>query len=205
MPDTVLVTGYAGGLGSGVVEVLERAGWAVAGLDRGDADLLDADDAQRAIGAIEGLAAAVHLVGGFASGPRVHETDPGEFARMLDLNVTTAFNVARAAVPALLERGGGSFVAVSAQAVQRPFAGAAGYLTAKAAVLSFVRALDADYGKQGIRANAIVPSVIDTPANREAMPSADRSGWSSPAQVGEVVRFLISSEAQTVRGAALPV
>src|SRR3954470_10138713 len=108
MPDTVLVTGFAGGLGGGVVGVLEEAGWTVAGLDQADADLLDAADAERAIGAIDGLAATVHLVGGFASGPRVHETEPGDFARMLDLNVTTTFNVAHAAVPRLLERGGGS-------------------------------------------------------------------------------------------------
>jgi NAD(P)-dependent dehydrogenase (short-subunit alcohol dehydrogenase family) len=205
MPDTVLVTGYKGGLGGGVVEVLEEAGWTVAGLDQAQADLLDADDAERAIGEIEGLAAAVHLVGGFKSGPKVHETDPGDFDRMLELNVKTTFNVARAAVPPLLERGGGSFVAVSAQAIDRPFPGAAGYLTAKAAVLEFVRALNAEYGKEGLRANAILPSVIDTPANREAMPDSDRSGWSTPRQVGEVISFLLSSEARTVRGAALPV
>src|SRR4051794_313235 len=172
MPDTVLVTGHKGGLGGGVVEVLEEAGWTVAGLDQADADLLDAADAERAIGAIEGLAAVVHLVGGFKSGPKVHETEPEEFSRMLDLNVKTTFNVARAAVPRLLERGGGAFVAVSAQAIDRPFAGAAGYLTAKAGVLEFVRALNADYGKEGLRANAILPSMIDTPANREAMPDS---------------------------------
>lgn len=205
MPDTVLVTGYKGGLGGGVVQVLEEAGWTVAGLDQGEADLLDAADAERAIGEIEGLAAVAHLVGGFASGPKVHETEPDDFARMLDLNVTTTFNVARAAVPRLLERGGGGFIAVSAQAINRPFAGAAGYLSAKAAVLQLVRSLDADYGKDGLRANAILPSMIDTPANREAMPDSDRSGWTSPREIGGVIRFLLSSEALTVRGAALPV
>ena len=205
MPDTVLVTGYRGGLGSGVVEALEGAGWTVAGLDREGADLLDSADAERAVAEIEGLAAVAHLVGGFDSGPKVHESEPADFARMLDLNVTTTYNVARAAVPRLLDRGGGGFVAVSAQAIDRPFAGAAGYLTAKAAVLEFVRALDADYGKEGLRANAIMPSVIDTPANREAMPDSDRSGWTSPRQIGEVVSFLLSSEGQTVRGAGLPV
>jgi len=205
MSDTVLVTGHAGGLGGGVVEVLEEAGWTVAGLDQAEADLLDAADAQRAVGQVEGLAAVVHLVGGFTSGPKVHETEPEDFARMLDLNVKTTFNVARAAVPALLDRGEGSFVAVSAQAAQRPFPGAAGYLSAKAAVLTFVRALDADYGKEGIRANAILPSMIDTPANRAAMPDSDPSGWTSPRRIGEVIRFLISSESSPVRGAAIPV
>lgn len=205
MPDTVVVTGFAGGLGSGVVEVLERAGWTVAGLDQKEADLTDAADTARAIGEVEGLAAAVHLVGGFASGPKVHETEPDDFARMLELNLTTTFNVARAAMPVLVERGGGAFVAVSAQAAQKPFSGAAAYISAKAAVLAFVRALDAEYGDDGVRVNAILPSMIDTPANREAMPDSDRSGWTSPAEIGEVIRFLISSEAQPVRGAGLPV
>ena len=164
MSDTVLVTGYAGGLGGGVVEVLEGAGWTVAGLDQKEADLSDAADAARAIGEIEGLAAAVHLVGGFAMGPKVHETDPDDFARMFELNVTTTFNVARAAIPVLLERGGGSFVAVSAQAaLEARSPGAAAYVSAKSAVLTFVRALDAEYGDDGIRANAILPSMIDTP------------------------------------------
>src|SRR3954454_850881 len=170
MSDTVAVTGYAGGLGSGVVGVLEGAGWTVAGLDQKEADLTDAADAARAFGAIEGLAAVVHLVGGFAMGPRVHETAPEDFARMFELNVTTTFNVARGAMPVLLERGGGAFVAVSAQAAQHPFSGAAGYISAKAAVLAFVRALDAEYGGDGVRVNAILPSMIDTPANRAAMP-----------------------------------
>jgi NAD(P)-dependent dehydrogenase (short-subunit alcohol dehydrogenase family) len=205
MSDTVAVTGYAGGLGSGVVEVLEDAGWTVAGLDQQEVDLTDAADAVRAFEAIEGLAAVVHLVGGFAMGPKVHETEPDDFARMLELNLMTTFNVARAATPVLLERGGGAFVAVSAQAAQRPFSGAAGYISAKAAVLAFVRALDAEYGGDGIRANAILPSMIDTPANREAMADSDRSGWTSPAEIGEVIRFLISSEASAVRGAGLPV
>ncbi len=188
-----------------MVDVLQGAGWTVAGLDQKEADLSDAADAVRAIGAIERLAAAVHLVGGFAMGPKVHETDPAEFARMFQLNVTTTFNVARAAIPLLLERGGGSFVAVSARAAQAPFPGAAGYVSAKSAVLTFVRALDAEYAREGVRANAILPSVIDTPANREAMPDADRSGWTSPTEVGEVIRFLISTEASAVRGAAIPV
>jgi NAD(P)-dependent dehydrogenase (short-subunit alcohol dehydrogenase family) len=205
MSDTVLVTGHAGGLGRGVVDVLEGARWTVAGLDQAEADLSDAADSVRAIGAIEGLAAAVHLVGGFAMGPKVHETDPAEFARMFQLNVMTTFNVARAAIPLLLERGGGSFVAVSAQPALDPYPGAAGYVSAKSAVLTFVRALDAEYGVDGIRANTILPSVIDTPANREAMPDSDRSGWTSPTEVGEVIRFLISSEASAVRGAAVPV
>ena len=80
-------------------------------------------------------------------------------------------------MPRLVERGGGAFVAVSARAALRPFSGAAGYITAKAAVIAFIQALDAEYRKQGVRANAILPSVIDTPANRADQPDADHSNW----------------------------
>ena len=125
---------------------------------------------------------------------------------MLELNLKPAFNLARAAMPRLIERGGGAFVGVSAQAVLRPFPGAAGYVTAKAAVLAFVQALDADYKRDGIRANAILPSVIDTPANREAMPDADYS------QVGRSPRRSRRSSGSSSRasrarrrGAAMPV
>ena len=107
------------------------------------------------------------------------------------LNLTPAFNLARAAMPRLIDRGGGAFVAVSARPALKPFPGASGYVTSKAAVLAFVQALDADYRSKGIRANAILPSVIDTPANRAAEPGAEtsptrtsRSGCSRPRSRG---------------------
>ena len=87
---------------------------------------------------------------------------------MLRLNLVPAFNLARAAMPTMAARGGGAFVCVSARAALRPFPGAGGYMTAKAAVLAFVEALDAEYVGAGVRANAVLPSVIDTPANRES-------------------------------------
>jgi NAD(P)-dependent dehydrogenase (short-subunit alcohol dehydrogenase family) len=124
---------------------------------------------------------------------------------MLELNLKPGFNLARAGMPPMMERGGGAFVGVSAQAVFRPFAGAAGYLAAKAAVLSFIRALDAEYKQHGIRCNAILPNVIDTPANREAMPDADHSKWVQPAAIAKVVRFLVSDESSPTTGAAIPV
>jgi NAD(P)-dependent dehydrogenase (short-subunit alcohol dehydrogenase family) len=170
------------------------------------ADLVDphggADDA---VAAVEDLEAVVDLVGGFFSGPLVHETDWDDFDRMLRLNVAPAFNLACAAMPRMLERGAGSFVAVSARPALRPFAGAAAYVTAKAAVLAFVQALDADYRSKGIRANAILPSVIDTPANREAEPDADHSKWVQPAEIARVVRFLVSGDSGVTSGAAIPV
>ena len=169
------------------------------------ADLLDAAGAAEAVAAVDELEAVVNLVGGFAMGGLVHETEPAGFERMLELNLKPAFNLARAGMPRMMDRGEGAFVGVSAQSVLKPFAGAAGYITAKAAVLAFIRALDADYKPHGIRCNAILPSVIDTPANREAMPDADHSKWVQPAAIAKVVRFLVSSDSSPTTGAAIPV
>jgi NAD(P)-dependent dehydrogenase (short-subunit alcohol dehydrogenase family) len=155
--------------------------------------------------AVDGLEAVVNLVGGFAMGGRVHETDPADFDRMMRLNVTPAFMLARAAMPRLLERGGGAFVCVSTRAALEPFSGAAGYVTSKAAVLAFVRALDAEYRDDRVRCNAVLPSVIDTPANRESMPNADHSKWVAPEQIARVIRFLVSEDSEPVSGAAVPV
>ena len=159
-----------------------------------EADLSEPEGATRAVAAVDDLEAVVNLVGGFASGGRVHETDPADFARLLRLNLAPGFNLARAAMPRLIERGGGAFVGVSARPALRPFAGAAGYITSKAAVLAFIQALDAEYRDDGIRCNAILPSVIDTPANRASQPDADHSKWVAPEEIAKVVRFLVSDD-----------
>ena len=224
-PRHVLVAGGTGALGHGVLAELLDAGhpvtatWVVDGerervqADLGDrdglalvqADLMEPDGAEAAVAAVPDLGAVVNLVGGFASGPLVHETDVEDFERMLRLNLRPGFLLARAAMPRLLEAGGGAYVGVSARPALNPFPGAAGYVTAKAAVLAFVRALDADYGKQGIRCNAVLPSVIDTPANRQATPDADFSKWVQPAEIGRVIRFLVSDDSAVVSGAGVPV
>ena len=220
---TVLVAGGTGALGGAVLREFVDAGHDVAATwmvqresDRieselGDsvqlveADLLDAEGAENAVGAVEDLEAVVNLVGGFASGPLVHETEPDDFKRMLELNLIPGFNLARAAMPRLVERGTGAFVGVSARPALRPFPGAAGYITGKAGVLAFVQALDAEYRDKGVRCNAVLPSVIDTPANREAMPKADFSKWVPPAEIARVIRFLVSDESAPVSGAGIPV
>ena len=221
----VLVAGGTGALGAAVLRELLDSGYGVTAtwlVDRErerveadfggeerlslvEADLMEPSGAERAVEATEDLGAVVNLVGGFASGPRVHETEPDEFERLLRLNVRPGFLLARAAMPRLIEAGGGAFVGVSARPALRPFRGATAYATAKAAVLAFVQALDADYGGDGIRCNAILPSVIDTPANRAAEPDADFSKWVQPADIAKVIRFLVSDDSAPTSGAAVPV
>ena len=124
---------------------------------------------------------------------------------MIELNLTPAFLLAREAMPRLVERGGGAFVGVSARAALRPFAGAAGYIAGKAALLAFVQALDAEYKDQGVRANAILPSVIDTPANRAAQPDADYSKWVDPRRSPRWCASWCRTSRRRVSGAAVPV
>jgi NAD(P)-dependent dehydrogenase (short-subunit alcohol dehydrogenase family) len=219
----VLVAGGTGALGGAVLRELLDSGYPVTASwlvererqrvesDLGDrvslvhADLMDPDGAAAAVDAVEDLEAVVNLVGGFAMGGRVHETDPDQFHSMIRLNLTPGFLLARAAMPRLVERGKGAYVGVSARPALRPFPGAAGYITGKAAVLAFVQALDAEYRGDGVRSNAVLPSVIDTPANRESQPDADHSKWVPPEEIAKVIRFLVSEDSAPTSGAAVPV
>jgi NAD(P)-dependent dehydrogenase (short-subunit alcohol dehydrogenase family) len=219
----VLVAGGTGALGGAVLRELRAAGHPVTatwvgererdrvlddlgeddGLSLVQADLMDRDAVREAVESVEGLGAVVNLVGGFSAGPRVHETEPDEWEKLLRLNLRPGFLLARAAMPRLIERGGGAYVGVSARPALNPFSGAAAYVTSKAAVLAFVKALDADYRRDGVRANAILPSVIDTPANRAGQPDADHSKWVQPAEIAKVIRFLVS-DAASARPAPRP-
>jgi NAD(P)-dependent dehydrogenase (short-subunit alcohol dehydrogenase family) len=219
----VLVAGGTGALGGAVLRELLDAGYEVSSTwlvdrereriesDLGDrvnliqADLFDDDAATAAVEAVPDLEAVVNLVGGFAAGPKVHEVTSEAFERVIRLNLGPAFRLAHAAMPRLVERGGGSFVGVSARPALRPFSGAAAYATGKAAVLTFIQALDAEYKADGVRCNAVLPSVIDTPANRAAEPDADYSKWVPPEQIARVIRFLVSEDSAPVSGAGIPV
>jgi NAD(P)-dependent dehydrogenase (short-subunit alcohol dehydrogenase family) len=173
-----------------------------------EADLLaegGADQAVEAATARPPLAALVNLVGGYAAGGRLHEAPPEEFERQLALNLLTAVRATRAALPAMLDQQGGSIVCVGTKAALQPFPGASGYVVSKAAVIALVRALAVEYRDDGIRANAVLPSVIDTPANREQMPNADHSKWVPPLQIARVIRFLCSPDSTPTSGAAIPV
>ena len=219
----VLVAGGTGALGGAVLEALLEGGWEVTATwleererDRvavalGDrvqlvqADLFEPDAVQRAVDSVGDLGAIVNLVGGYASGGKVHEADPDELDRMLRLNLKPGFLLARAAMPRLADAGGGAYVGVSARAAVRPFPGAAAYITAKAGVIAFVQALAVEYRDAGIRANAVLPNAIDTPANRAQMPDADFSRWVAPDDIARVIRFLVSDDSKPTSGAAVPV
>ncbi|HKN94156.1 MAG TPA: SDR family NAD(P)-dependent oxidoreductase [Thermoleophilaceae bacterium] len=221
----VLVAGGTGALGGAVLGVLLESGYPVtatwvveeerervarnfeghSGLALVQADLMDPDAVDEAVAGIEGLGGIVNLVGGFSMPGKVHESDIVDFDRQLRLNLRPGFLLAHAGIPRLISNGGGAFVGVSARPALNPFPGAAGYITAKAAVLAFIRALDAEYRDDGVRCNAILPSVIDTPANRSAQPDADHSKWVPPQQIAKVIRFLVSDESAPTSGAAIPV
>jgi NAD(P)-dependent dehydrogenase (short-subunit alcohol dehydrogenase family) len=223
MARSVLVAGGTGFLGAAVLQELVEHGYPVTATwvvererDRvqkalGDrvelveANLFEPDGAQRAVDAVTDLGAVVNLVGGYHSAGKAHEWELADYERMLELNLKPGFLLARAAMPRLVEAGGGAYVGVSARAALRPFPGAVGYITAKAAVLAFVQALAADYKDDGIRANAVLPNAIDTPANREGMPNADFSRWVPPDEIAKVVRFLVSDDSKPMTGAAVPV
>lgn len=225
---TALVTGGTGALGRAVVAELLDAGarvvatWIVASErdeveaelgGRGSLELVEADvgapegaaRALEAVGPDERLAAVACLVGGFSMGGRLHESDEGALGSMLDLNLLTTERTLRAALPRLVAGGGGTVVCVGSKAALEPFPGGTAYAVSKAAVLALVRAVDAEYGGERVRANAILPDIIDTPANREAMPDADRSSWVSPGEIARVVRFLCSGDSGPTTGAWIPV
>jgi NAD(P)-dependent dehydrogenase (short-subunit alcohol dehydrogenase family) len=223
---TVLVTGASGGLGGAVTEAFLADGWRVVAAarsgrprtatDAGDrlqvvaADLGEPADVAAAVAAATGdeaapLRALVNLVGGFTATGRVHETPVEDLERQLALNLRPTWLVTRAVLPHLVAGGGGAVVCMSSRAAVAPFRGGAGYAAAKAAVLAFAQAVAVEYRADRVRCNAVLPSVIDTPANRAAQPDADHARWVPPQQVAAVIRFLCSEESAATSGAAIPV
>jgi len=210
MEGTALVTGGSGGLGRAVVERMREDGWRVVAPTRAEADLFE----PQAVAAVVEQAAAepqaplravVNLVGGYAQGARVAEAPVEAFEAQLRLNLRPTYLVTQAALPQLVAAGGGAVVCVGSRAALRPFPGAAGYVAAKAAVIAFAQAVAVEYAQEGVRCNAVLPSVIDTPANRAAMPDADWSRWVAPEQLAGVVAALCSADGVAVSGAAIPV
>jgi NAD(P)-dependent dehydrogenase (short-subunit alcohol dehydrogenase family) len=224
-----VVTGAAGALGSEVTRVLLERGHRVAALDLPSARLealarpgsclplgmnLTSESAwaeamlriEKELGAPTG---AVLCAGGWTGGAPVHRTPPddGAFRRMLDVNLETAERSIHALVPGMTARRTGSIVVIGSRVVDRPWesAGAAAYAAAKTAVVAYAEAVAAEVLDFGVRVNAVLPSVIDTPANRAAMPKADPIRWVSPESLARVIAFLLSDEARDISGAAIPV
>jgi NAD(P)-dependent dehydrogenase (short-subunit alcohol dehydrogenase family) len=150
------------------------------------------------------LDALVNTVGGYGGG-RLWEQDAELLDRMLDLNLRSGFVLARAAVPAMLRQRNGAIVNVASKAAVDHGAGVASYAASKAAALAMMDSLASDLKGTGVRVNTILPSVIDTDANRKAMPAANFGTWPKPDEIARVVLFLCSDDATVVHGAAIPV
>ena len=224
----ILVTGAAGNLGrailaeldasgAGIVAVDREAAWvepAVAGLPgaaRHMARAADLGDAAACValvaavleryGRIDGLA---HTVGGFAAAG-IDTADAALFEGMFRLNVLTTVNIVRAVVPPMREAGRGSIVAIGAGAALKAPAGLAAYAAAKAGVLKIVESVADELKPTGVRINAVLPSIIDTPQNRTAMPDADHAAWVAPATLAATIGFLLGEGGSAITGVSLPV
>jgi NAD(P)-dependent dehydrogenase (short-subunit alcohol dehydrogenase family) len=151
------------------------------------------------------LDALINTVGGYAGGLSLWKTDTKVLEQMLALNLRSGFMLARAVVPAMIHQGYGSIVNVAAKAAFDHAAGAAAYAASKAAAVAMMDSLAADLKGTGVRVNSIIPSIIDTEANRKAMPKSDFAKWPKPEEIARVILFLCSDDAKVVHGAALPV
>lgn len=218
---TVVITGANGGLGKVVAErarelgaslVLLDIAFSAVDLEREENGVsrvaVDLCDQQATAACIDGLAefdVVFNLAGGFDMGPAVHEITDEQWDHLFKLNVTTLRNVVRATVPRLLVRGRGAMVNVGAIGARQGLPNMGAYCASKAVVMRLTESLSAELRDKGINVNAVLPSVIDTPANRTNMPDADFSKWVTPAQLADAICFLASDAASGVHGALVPV
>ena len=223
----VLVTGAAGNLGRAVAQAFAEQGAALVlvDLDRkrlqqvhgddNETQLLAAADLRSAAPAAEVVKTAIsrfgridvlaNIAGGFRMGEPVHESSDETWQLMFDLNLRTLLNMSHSVVPAMLASGSGRIVNIGANGALRGGALMGAYAATKSGVIRLTESMAAELGKQGINVNCVLPTIIDTPENRAAMPDADTSGWVAPAALAEVIRFLASDGARAINGAALPV
>jgi len=149
--------------------------------------------------------AVVNTIGGYAGGIKLWDLETKVLDAMLNQNLRSGFTLARAVLPAMLKQGHGAVVNVAAKAAVDHGAGAAAYAASKAAAVAMMDSVAADTKGTGVRVNSILPSIIDTPANRQAMPGADFAAWPKPEELAQVILFLCSDMARAVHGAAIPV
>jgi NAD(P)-dependent dehydrogenase (short-subunit alcohol dehydrogenase family) len=219
----VIITGANGGLGNSVTETFLNAGAIVAGASRKiaqdefkspnfhafPAELSSlvaakklADEVAQKLGKIDAL---IHLVGAFAGGASVAETDDATWAKMLDLNLNTAFHTLRAVLPHMRKAGSGRIVAIGSRIAVEPQPDVGAYEVSKAALVSLIRATALENKDAGINVNIILPDTMDTAVNRAAMPKADFSKWVLTGDVAELLLALAGSAGAAVTGAVIPI
>ena len=225
--ENVLITGASGNLGRAVAAAFAARGANLALLDRDRAhldaafggesdrrmlvaaDLLDAAAVEAAAAAVVArfgcIDALCNIAGGFRMGTPVHATSDADWNFLFDLNVRTVLHTARAVVPRMLAAGRGRIVNVGAFAAQKGAAAMGAYVASKSAVIRLTETMAAELRDRGINVNCVLPTVMDTPENRNAMPGADPSRWVAPADLASVIAFLASDAARAIHGAAVPV
>lgn len=219
----VLITGAKGGLGTHVTQAFLAAGATVAGVSRsieqGDFDhprftAIPAEISSRqaaetlvaeAMARFGRIDAAVHLVGGFAGGRTVAESDDATLDQMFDLNFRSLFHLSRAILPGMRLRRAGALLAIGSRAAAEPQPGLGLYSASKAALVSLMHTIGKENADCGITANVVLPGTIDTPANRRAIPDADPSKWVQPSQIAALLVHLASCKATQLSGAVIPV
>jgi len=219
----VLITGAKGGLGTYVTNAFLAAGARVAGVSRSiqqsdfnhpsfvaiPAELSSRDAAEtlagEALSRFGRVDALVHLLGGFAGGTTVADSDDSTLDQMFDLNFRSLFHISRAVLPGMQSRRAGSILAVGSRTAVEPQAGLGLYSASKAALVSLVRTIAKENACCGVAANVVLPGTMDTPANRKAMPDADTSKWVQPSQIAALLVHLASCEATQLSGAVIPV
>ena len=218
-----LIAGANGGLGKSVTQAFLDAGATVVGVSRnirqadfnhpsfvaiaaelssGNAAKKLVDQVAAKFGRIDVLA---HLIGGFAGGRTVAETDDPTFESMLDVNLRSAFYVLRSVIPQMRRAGSGRIIAIGSRAAEDPGPSVGAYSASKAALVSLIRTVALENKDRGITANVILPGTIDTPANRKAMPDADTRTWVQPTSIASLIVWLASEAGKGVNGAVIPV
>jgi len=219
----VLITGAKGGLGSFVTQAFLNAGDTVVGSSKSiqgsdfasprfaamPADLTDRGSARQlvesAIQQFQRIDALIHVMGGFAGGQPIAETDDATWDLMMNLNVRAAFYMLRAVLPHMRKVGRGRIVAIAGRAAVEPAANISAYSASKAALVSLVRTAALENKELGITANTILPGTMNTDGNRKADPQADASRWVPPETVADLAVFLASEAAAQITGAVIPV
>lgn len=217
---SILITGAGGGLGRAVVEAFLAAGGTVYGVDMSwskgnphrstnfhaiEADVNTDEGCDTAVESSAPVNALIHLVGGYAGGQSIAETDDATFDRMINLNLRSAFRMIRAALPGMQQAGKGRIVVIGSRAGDEPMAGSAAYNASKAALTALIRTAALETRRSGVTVNLVAPSIIDTPANRAAMPSAEFSRWVKPESIAKLLVWLASDAAADISGATIPI